>query len=100
MYTGLSLTGICEYNWGRQEERAILISRLLLRMRHMYVASIGLDSIKNEWNAENAIWSRTMDFLSLVIWSRVFWHLSRETYAMHGDEAKAFLLSIFVARTP
>ena len=28
---------------GRQEERAILISRLLLRMRHIYVASIRLD---------------------------------------------------------
>ena len=28
---------------GRQEEPAILISRLLLRMRHMYVASIRLD---------------------------------------------------------
>ena len=28
---------------GRQEEPAILISRLLLRMRRMYVASIGLD---------------------------------------------------------
>ena len=30
---------------GRQEEPAILISRLLLRMRRMYVASIRLDSI-------------------------------------------------------
>ena len=28
---------------GRQEEPAILISRLLLRMRRMYVASIRLD---------------------------------------------------------
>ena len=35
----------------RQEEPAILISRLLLRMRRMYVASIRLDSTKNEWNA-------------------------------------------------
>ena len=31
------------YKGGRQEEPAILISRLLLRMRRMYVASIRLD---------------------------------------------------------
>ena len=30
-------------NCGRQEEPTILISRLLLRMRRMYVASIRLD---------------------------------------------------------
>ena len=34
----------------------ILISRLLLHMRHMYVASIWT-STKNEWNAQNAILS-------------------------------------------
>ena len=35
---------LCSYYYcGRQEEPAILISRLLLRMRHMYVASIRLD---------------------------------------------------------
>ena len=44
---------------GRQEEPAILISRLLLRMRRMYVASIRLHLTKNERNAQNAIWSRT-----------------------------------------
>ena len=33
---------------GRQEESAILISRLLLRMRRMYVASIRLD-FHGEW---------------------------------------------------
>ena len=43
---------------GRQEEPAILISRLLLRMRRMYVASIRLDLTKNERNAQNAIWSK------------------------------------------
>ena len=32
-----------QYNCGRQEEPAILFSRLLLRMRRMYVASISLD---------------------------------------------------------
>ena len=31
------------YHYGRQEESAIQISRLLLRMRRMYVASIRLD---------------------------------------------------------
>ena len=40
---------------GRQEEPRILISRLLLRMRRMYVASILWTSTKNEWNAQNAI---------------------------------------------
>ena len=30
-------------NCGRKEEPTILISRLLLRMRHMYVTSIRLD---------------------------------------------------------
>ena len=43
---------------GWQEEPAILISRLLLRMRRMYVASIRLDLTKNERNAQNALWSR------------------------------------------
>ena len=35
----------------------ILIFRLLLHIRHMYVASIRLDFTKNEWNAPNSIWS-------------------------------------------
>ena len=35
--------GLIQYNFcGRQEEPTNLISRLLLRMRHMYVASIHL----------------------------------------------------------
>ena len=41
---------------GRQEEPAILISRLLLRMRRMYVAC--KSHTKNKWNALNAILSR------------------------------------------
>ena len=40
---------------GRQEEPAILIYRLLLRMRRIYVASIRLDLTKNERNAQNAL---------------------------------------------
>ena len=45
------------FNYGRQEEPAILISWLFIRMRRMYVASIRLDFTKNVWNAQNAIWS-------------------------------------------
>ena len=40
---------------GRQEEPAILIYRLLLRMRRIYVSSIRLDLTKNERNAQNAL---------------------------------------------
>ena len=43
------------FNCGRQEEPAILISRLLIRMRRMYEASIRLDFTKNVWNSQNAI---------------------------------------------
>ena len=39
---------------GRQEAPAVLISRLLLRMHRMYVASFVWTSTKNEWNAPNA----------------------------------------------
>ena len=42
---------------GRQEEPAILIFRLLLRMRRMYVVWVWT-SFKKEWNAQNTIWSR------------------------------------------
>ena len=41
---GIILNLVCVIDiWGRQEEPAILIFRLLLRMRRMYVASIRLD---------------------------------------------------------
>ena len=39
---------------GRQEAPAVLISRLLLRMHRVYVASFVWTSTKNEWNAPNA----------------------------------------------
>ena len=39
---------------GRQDEPAILISRLL-RMRRMYLTAFVWTSTKNEWNAKNAI---------------------------------------------
>ena len=69
----------------RAKRGARKISRTLLRMRRMDAASIRLASTKKEWNAHNRIWSRAldplayvaggMDFLSLVIWSSVFWLL-------------------------
>ena len=56
-------------------EPAILISRLLLRTRRMYVASIRLDCM--ECTESNLI-------------TRVSDHLSRETYAKHSAGEKAF----------
>ena len=49
------------FNCGQQEEPAILISRLLIRMRRMYEASIRLDFTKNVWNSQNAIWSHAFE---------------------------------------
>ena len=39
------------------------------------LAIICFSSTKNDWNAQEAIWSGTfnLDFLSLIIWSRMFW---------------------------
>ena len=60
-------------------EPAILISRLLLLIPCM-----------NEWNAQNAIWSRAFGlFITRNVITRVD-YLSRETYAKHNDGAKAF----------
>ena len=39
----LKLRGVSANNCGRQEESAMLTSRLLLRMRRMYLDSIRLD---------------------------------------------------------
>ena len=64
---------------GRQEEPAILISRLLLRMRRMYV---GLPLRMNGMRKTQ------------------FDHLSRETYGKHSVGAKAFRPLIIVVRTP
>ena len=44
-------------NCGRQVEPAILISRLLLGMRRMYVGAFVWTSTKNEWNVRNLITS-------------------------------------------
>ena len=48
------VSAVYEICCGPQEEPAILISRLLLRMRCMCVASIRWTSTKNEWNTQNA----------------------------------------------
>ena len=68
----------------RQEEPAILISRLLLRIRRMYVARTQFDHAR-------------LDPLSLVIWSCVFW-LSL-TWNLRQAEwwSKRVLTSIIVA---
>ena len=71
---------------GRQEESAILISRLLLRMRRMNVASIRLTPTKNEWNLITRVWT---------FYYSCFDNLSRETYAKHIVGP-----SIVVARKP
>ena len=42
----VSATNSLNIYWGRQEEPAILVSRLLLRTRRMYVASIRLEWMK------------------------------------------------------
>ena len=73
-------------NCRQQEEPAILIFRLLLHMHHMYVASINLFGLPLKMNGMH----RTqfdclcLDFLSLIIWSLMFWpfyhvHLTQST---------------------
>ena len=61
---------------GRHEEPAILISRLLLRMRRIYVAR----EAWNEWNAQNPISSRTFGpFITRNLITGVLTYLLRET---------------------
>ena len=59
---------------GRQEEPSILISRLLIRMRRMYVASIrfGLP-LRMNGMYRTQFEQECLDLLPLAIWSRVFW---------------------------
>ena len=42
----------------------------------LYVANIVWSSTKNEWNAQKQSDHANLDLLSLVIWSRMFGHLS------------------------
>ena len=89
---------------GGQGEPAILISRLLLRTRRMYSVcsqhSFGLPLRMNGMHRTQFDYAR-LDFLSLVIWSRVFWpSVTYETYTKHSDGAEAFGPSIVVYRTP
>ena len=81
---------------------AILISRLVLRMRRMYVASIRLHFHEESWMSgmhRTQFDHVRLGLLSLVIWSLLFDYFSRETYTKHSDGAKAFWPSIVVART-
>ena len=73
-----AVTKLC----GLLEEPAILISRLLLHMHLMSVASIHLawNSTKNEWNAQSAIWTCTFWPSALVIWYHVFWPKGTEIH--------------------
>ena len=57
MLIDLSLFYKFQYNCTWPEEPTILISRLLLHMRRMYIARTCLDFHLNEWNAQNALWS-------------------------------------------
>ena len=68
---------------GRQEEPTILISRLLLRMRRMYVASIRLD-FHQEW----------MECTERNLITPVLNICHCETYTKHSVRAKAFWPSI------
>ena len=70
---------------------AILISRLLLRMRRMYVACIRLDfQLKIMECTERNLITRVSNFYSSLSDHACFDHLTRETYAKHSIGAKAF----------
>ena len=51
----------------------ILISRLLLRMHHMYLGSIRWDFHQECMECKECNLSSRLDLISLVIWSCVFW---------------------------
>ena len=64
---------IAKHNCGQQEEPATLFSRLLLRMPGTYkAASLVWTSTKNEWNAQDAICTR-----SRVFWPSITWTLHK-----------------------
>ena len=61
-------------NYGRQEEPAVLISRFLLRMRRMYVASISFGlPLRMNGMPKSQFAHKRIGLLRLVIWSRLFW---------------------------
>ena len=81
IYTFIVIKKIIQYvsfYCRHQDEPAIPISRLLLCMNSTYVASTVWTSTKNEWNAQKQSDQANLDLLSLVIWSRMFGHLSRD----------------------
>ena len=82
------------FQWGnfrRQEEPAILIFRLLSRMRRMYVASIRLDFHYECMEcAERTLITRVWTFYHSLSDHACFDHLSRETCPKHSAGVKAF----------
>ena len=62
-------------NCGQQEEPAILIFRLLLHMHRIYVASVNLFGLRLRMNGMHRMQfdHLCLDFLSLIIWSCMFW---------------------------
>ena len=85
---------------GDKRSPQILISRLLLRMRRMYVASIRLDFHEECMeNTERTLITRVWTFCRSS--DHVYFdHLWRESFAKRSAGAKAFWPSIVVARTP
>ena len=78
------------YYWGRQEEPAILISRLFLPMRgDSHVRSQHLFGLPLRMNVMHGTQFHHARFD----------HLSRKTYANHSNGAKAFWPSIIVVHT-
>ena len=70
---------------------AFLISRLLLRVRRMYVASIRLDYLLECMECtERTLITRVWTFYHSLSDHACFDNLSRETYAKHSAGAKAF----------
>ena len=73
VYLFIAVRSVCCFlRW--QEEPAVLIFKLLLRMRLIYVASIsfGLPQRINGMHIAQFNHAR-LDLVSLLIWSRVFW---------------------------
>ena len=78
---------IITVNWlriiycGQQEEPATLIFALLIRMHGTYITT------KNEWNAQNAIWSDARsDLLNLFTGVLTIYHVKRTQWAALQQE--------------
>ena len=90
-------------NSGRQEEPVILISRLLLRMRRPYVASIGLDfplRMKSMECTERSLITRVSNLSPCNLDTRVLTICHVKLSQSTALELKAFEFPIVVAHTP